>query len=99
MNKPPRAAIFFYDEDAQEFKVCNVRRAEVQALIDRGTVMPVLLEGHDDSNTAITDEDARRLGGMLMLMQGNTNPDLRQRFKITTARPMNWEAPTHPERE
>jgi hypothetical protein len=92
MTKPPRAAIFFYDEDSQEFKVCNVQRSQVQGLIDRAMAMPVLLEEQDTPNAAITDEDARRLGGMLMLMQGTTNPDLRERFKFATERPMDWES-------
>ena len=96
MSKPPRAAIVFYDEDFREFKICNVLRSKVQALIDHATVMPVPLEEHD---AAITDEDARRLGGMVMLMQGHTNPELRERFKFTTERPMNWESPQRPEQE
>ena len=94
MTKPPRATIVFYDEDCKEFKTCNVLRSKVQALIEHATVMPVPLEECDG---AITDEDARRLGGMVMLMQGHTNPELRERFKITTERPMNWEPPQRPE--
>ncbi|WP_028225284.1 hypothetical protein [Paraburkholderia ferrariae] len=96
MIKSPRAAIVFYDEDSQEFKICNVLRSKVQALIDNATVMPVPLEEHD---AAITDEDARRLGGMVMLMQGHTNTGLRERFKITIERPMKWESPQRPEQE
>jgi len=94
MTKPARAAIVFYDEETQEFKVCNVQRSKVQPLIERATVMPVPIDEHD---ATITDEDARRLGGMVMLMQGHANPELRDRFRITTERPMNWESPQRPE--
>jgi hypothetical protein len=94
MIKPPRAAIVFYDEETGEFKVCNVQRSKLQPFIDRAVVMPVPLDEHD---ATITDEDARRLGGMLMLMQGHTNPELRDRFKITTEQPMSWEATQRPD--
>ncbi|SAL16768.1 hypothetical protein AWB71_00665 [Caballeronia peredens] len=99
MIKPPRAAIFFYDEHSQQFKICNVQRSQVQGLIDRAMPMPVPLEGQNTPNAAITDEDARRLGGMLMLMQGGTNPDLRERFKFATERPMNWESTKRPDED
>jgi hypothetical protein len=92
--KPPRAAIFFYDEATGEFKVCNVQRSKLQPFIDRAVVMTV---PRDEHNAAITDEDARRLGGMLMLMQGHTNSELRHRFEITTEHPMNWDTMHRPD--
>jgi hypothetical protein len=59
--------------------------------------MPVPLDDQDAPDSAITDEDVRRLGGMLMLMQGYSNPELRERFKFATERSINWDSPTRPE--
>ncbi|SDR21599.1 hypothetical protein SAMN05445850_3344 [Paraburkholderia tuberum] len=46
----------------------------------------------------VTDEDARKLGGMAILIQAIAHPELRERLKITTEQPMDW-APAKPPTE
>lgn len=93
MTTVQHATIFFYDENSGEFKTCNVQRAKVQPLIERAMSMPVPLE---EPGGSITDEDARRLGSMMLLMQGHANPELRERFKLAIERPIDWEPPQQP---
>lgn len=100
MSKPSRVTIIFYDEDAQQPKMCTVLQREVQSIIDRenargrGMTFPPGAEAH--STAPLTDEDARRLGGMAMLLQAAAHPELRERLQITTAAPMNWSLVTRP---
>ncbi|VXB66990.1 conserved hypothetical protein [Burkholderia sp. 8Y] len=68
-----------------------MQRSKVEAQIQQALVMPVPLES-SAPHSAITDGDARRLGGMVMLMQGHTNPELRQRFQFTIANPISWDS-------
>ncbi|NML34855.1 hypothetical protein [Paraburkholderia antibiotica] len=90
MTKPPRASIVFYDEDTQQLKMCTVVRSRVQAVIDRATAVTIPPDAPEHSEKSLTDEDARKLGGMLMLLQGFSNPQLRERLQITTEAPMDW---------
>jgi hypothetical protein len=95
MSKPPRATIVFYDEQTQQLKMCTVFRREVQAVIDReiarsgGMTIP---PGAEEFGTEpIGDEDARKLGSMAILMQAGVHVELRERLRITTAEPINWD--------
>ncbi|WP_250450118.1 hypothetical protein [Caballeronia sp. ATUFL_M2_KS44] len=94
MNGQPQASIVFYDEETKQLKFITVHRREVQAVIDRevarsgGMTIPPTAE--DGSNEPLTDEDARRLGGMVMLMQAYDYPEFRARLKLTMAERVNW---------
>ncbi|CAN7404364.1 hypothetical protein LJR230_002444 [Trinickia sp. LjRoot230] len=95
MEKPPRATIVFYDEDLEQIRTCTVFRKDVQAVLDReiarsgGMTIPPGAQVHDAS--ALTDEDARQLGGLAILTQAGAHPELRARLQITTAAPVSWE--------
>jgi hypothetical protein len=93
-SKPPRATIIFYDEDTQQLKMCTVFRREVQAVIDREIArtggMTIPPDAPEHSTQLIGDEDARKLGGMAILMQAGVHAELRERVQITTAEPINW---------
>ncbi|RKP50409.1 hypothetical protein D7S89_04655 [Trinickia fusca] len=103
MGKPPRATIVFYDEETEQVKMCTVFRREVQSVIDReiarsgGMTIPPDAEAHDAR--PLTDEDARRLGGLVILMQAGAHPELRGRLQITTAEPVSWESTRPPASE
>lgn len=84
------ANIIFFDPDTQQLKLCSVAQSRVQSAIDRALVLPFPLDAPEDSTAPITDEDARKLGGMLLLMQAAAHPELRDRLQITTESPMNW---------
>nr|WP_223965155.1 hypothetical protein [Burkholderia diffusa] len=88
--KPQRASIVFYDEDTGQLKVCNVLRSKIQTVLNSAMSMPVPPESSEHSDQPVTDEDARQLGGMLILLQGFANPELRDRLQISTDAPMNW---------
>jgi hypothetical protein len=96
MTKPPRASIVFYDEDTQQLKMCTVLRSHVQTAIDRAMAVTIPPDVPEHSEQPLTDEDARKLGGMLMLMQGFSNPGLREKLHITTDEPVNWSHRTPP---
>lgn len=102
MKKPPRATIVFYDEETEQIKMCTVFRKDVQAVIDRemartgGMTVPPDAEPHEE--LPITDEDARKLGGMAILMQAGAHPELRARLQMTTAEPVSW-GPIRPPEE
>lgn len=89
-TKPQRASIVFYDKDTGQLKLCNVLRSKVQTVLNSAMSMPVPPESSEHSDQPITDEDARQLGGMLILLQGFVNPELRDRLQISTAAPVNW---------
>ncbi|WP_244196206.1 hypothetical protein [Paraburkholderia susongensis] len=59
-------------------------------MLDHAMSMPVPPEAQEHSDQPITNEDARQLDGMMMLLQGYANPELRERLQITTAEQMNW---------
>jgi len=90
MTEQPRASILFYDEDTGQLKLCNVLRAQVQVAISGATTIPVPPHLPEHSTGPITDEDARQLGGMMILLQGYAHPELRERFHIATERPISW---------
>jgi hypothetical protein len=100
MSNPSRVTIICYDEDAQQLKMFTVFQREVQSVIDRenarggGMTFPPDAEEH--STAPLTDEDARKLGGMAMLLQASAHPELRERLQITTAAPMNWSPVARP---
>ncbi|SIT45991.1 conserved hypothetical protein [Paraburkholderia piptadeniae] len=96
MTKPPRASIVFYDEETQQLKMCTVLRSRVQSTIDQAMAVTIPPDAAEHSREPITDEDARKLGGMLMLMQGFSNPDLRERLQFKTDTPVDWNPPTPP---
>lgn len=93
-QKPQQASIVFYDEDTGQIKVCSVLRAKIQAVLDSAMSITVPPDTPDHSDQPFTDEDARQLGGMMILLQGYANPELRQRLQITTAAPMDWTPPS-----
>jgi len=95
-TKPQTASILFYDEETGQIKLCNVLRSKVQAVIDRGMSVPVPPEMPEHSDQPITDEIARQLGGMMLLLQGYANPELQDRLQIATEAPMNWTTPKPP---
>ncbi|EEA02567.1 conserved hypothetical protein [Burkholderia sp. H160] len=98
MTKPDRASIIFYDTDTQQLKMCTVSRVHVQAAIDRALAITIPPDAPENSPLPVTDEDARKLGGMAILIQAMAHPELRERLQITTERPMDW-APAKPPTE
>jgi hypothetical protein len=90
MTKQPCASILFYDEETGQLRLCNVLRAQVQTAMNSATTMAVPPHLPEHSTEPITDEDARQLGGMMILLQGYAHPELRERFHITTERPTSW---------
>ncbi|WP_085481213.1 hypothetical protein [Paraburkholderia susongensis] len=96
MTQKQKASIVFYDAQTQQIKICTVLRSQVQSAIDRAAAMTVPPEAEENSTEPVTDEHARQLGGMAILIQAMSNPDLRERLQITTAHPMRWETPTPP---
>src|ERR1700687_3379159 len=84
------ACITFYDEKIQTVRTCTVPRSHVQTAIDRALVLNVPPDAPEHSDQPITNEDARKLGGMAYLILATNYPELRARLKITTAEPINW---------
>ena len=95
MSKRTHASIVFYDEESQQLKLITVSRHELQAVIDKemarsgGMTIPPTAE--DGDTEPLTDEDARRLGCMVMLMQAYDYPEFRARLKVSTAEPVDWD--------
>ncbi|WP_244829524.1 hypothetical protein [Caballeronia sp. TF1N1] len=101
MTKPSRASIVIYDEDAGQLKLFNVFRKDVQSIIERElarsggvTIPPTAIE---HGNEPITDEDARKLGCIAILMQASVHTDLRDRLAITTSEPVDWKPVQRPD--
>ncbi|MCG7403889.1 MULTISPECIES: hypothetical protein [Caballeronia] len=96
MAKPPRVSIVFYNPDTQQIQICMVNQDEVQRSIDReiarGSAMNLPLGADDESQSPVTDELLHQLGGLAVLNLGAAHPELRARFRFTTANPMNWNA-------
>ena len=90
------AFISYYDEQTQQIKFCVVQRASVQTAIDRALTIPVPPDTPENSDTPITDEIARKLGGMAILCHTKAHPELRTRLQITTEAPMVWTPPKPP---
>ncbi|MGC3025822.1 hypothetical protein ACPUER_11830 [Burkholderia sp. DN3021] len=94
MSKPRRATIVFYDEDTEQVTLCTVFRKDVQAVLDReinqGVVITIPPHAEPNDGCEITDEDARRLGGMALLMQAGVHPELRDRLKFEEAQSVDW---------
>ncbi|MBC8740813.1 hypothetical protein F6X40_29785 [Paraburkholderia sp. UCT31] len=84
------AFISYYDEQTQQIKFCVVQRAHVQSAIDRALTIPVPPDAPENSDTPITDEDARKLGSMAMLCHTKAHPELRARRQVTTEAPLVW---------
>lgn len=83
-----RASIIFYDERTQQLKMCTVLLRKVQAVINeeiaRSGGMTIPSDAPENSTRPIGDEDARKLGAMVMLMQARAHVELRERLQITT---------------
>jgi hypothetical protein len=92
------AFISYYDEHTQQVKFCVVPRARVQSAIDRALAIPVPPDASENADGQLTDEDARKLGGIAILCHTKAHPELLPRLQITTEAPMNW-TPTKPATE
>jgi hypothetical protein len=97
MTNKDIAFVSFYDADVGQVKFCIVNRAQVQGAIDRALIITVPPDAAENSNEPITDDDARRLGGMAFLCHGKRHPELRARFQITTEHPVDWNPITPPD--
>nr|WP_158902596.1 hypothetical protein [Burkholderia sp. L27(2015)] len=95
MSKREFAFISFYDEVTQQVKFCVVPRAHVQASIDRAVILNAAPDAPEHSSDPITDEDARKLGGIAYMCHAREHLELRERLQITTEEPTNW-SPTPP---
>jgi len=95
MSKREFAFISFYDEATQQVKFCVVPRAQIQASIDRALVLSAPPDAPERPTDPITDEDARKLGGIAYMCHAREHVELRERLQITTEEPMNW-SPTPP---
>lgn len=88
-NKPRRATIVFYDEDTEQVTLCTVFRKDIQSVLDRelnaGVAITIPPHAEPNDGCDITDEDARRLGGIALLMQAGVHTELRDRFKFKDA--------------
>jgi hypothetical protein len=87
------AFVSFYDADVGQVKFCIVARSQVQSAIDRTLSISVPPDAPENSTEPITDDDARRLGGMALLCHGKMHPELRARFQITTEHALDWNPP------
>ncbi|WP_027817429.1 hypothetical protein [Paraburkholderia bannensis] len=96
MSKPERASIVFYDADTQQLKICTIPRSRVESAIERGMALTIPPDAPENSDAPVTDEDARKLGGMAILVQAIAHPELRARLQITTEAPMEWDTPKPP---
>ncbi|MDR5737836.1 MULTISPECIES: hypothetical protein [unclassified Caballeronia] len=97
MSKRLRATIVFYDEDTQQLQLCNVRRDDVQSAIERaGFVFDVPTDAPDNRSAPVTDEHARQIGGMALLVQAHVHPELRTRLHLTLNEPIDWEQRPEP---
>jgi hypothetical protein len=96
MTKSDRASIIFYDADTRQLKMCTVSRSHVQSALDRALAITIPPDAPENSDAPVTDEDARKLGGMAILIQAMAHPELRARLKITTEAPMDWTPPRSP---
>ena len=85
MKTQDNAFITYYDEDRDVFRYAWLRRSNIQPFLDRATVddLPSPQPGG-----IIGDEEARKLGGMSILMLVGRRPDFRNRLQITTATPI-----------
>lgn len=100
MDKNEVAFVTFYDEGTQQVKFCVVPRSQVRVAIDASLVLTVPPHvPDDDAAVIITDEDARRLGGMALLCHTKHHPELRDRLQITTDTPLSWSSVTRPSSE
>ncbi|MBR8342587.1 hypothetical protein [Burkholderia ambifaria] len=101
MSKPRRATIVFYDEDTEQVTLCTVFRNDVQAVLDRemnaGVAITIPPHAEPNDGCPITDEDARRLGGMALLMQAGVHPELRERLKFAEAGSVDWSPVRRPD--
>jgi len=95
-NKREFAFISFYDEDTQQVKFCVVPRQHVQASIDSAVTLTAPPDAPENSTEPITDEDARKLGGIAYLCHAREHVELRQRLQITTEQPVDWAPPKPP---
>jgi hypothetical protein len=96
MTQRQTAVISFFDEHTGQVKFCVVPRQFVQAAIDRVMAISVPPDAPEHTDAPFTDEDARKLGGMVVLSLAAANPDFRSRLRITTEAPMNWTQPKPP---
>ena len=87
MSTREKALVTFYDEQTHSLKVCAVSKASIQSSIDQALILDMPPEQPDE---AITDEHARQLGGMAVLLLATGIPELRARIRITTEEPMDW---------
>jgi len=92
MVKGEVAFVSFYDSDTDQVRFCIVPRSRVQSAIDNALVMNVPPSAPDDSRDPLTDEDARKLGGMALLCHGKQHPELRERLKFAGAESVSWTA-------
>jgi hypothetical protein len=90
MTKTPRATIVFYNEDTQQVQLCTVSRSQVQLAIDRAGAITIPPHAEETPDALITDEDARALGAIAILIQAKTHPELRERIQLTTGETINW---------
>lgn len=101
MTKPRRATIVFYDEETEQVTLCTVFRKDVQAVLDRemnaGVAITIPPHAEPNDGCPITDEDARRLGGVALLMQAGVHPELRERLTFTEAGSVDWSPVRRPD--
>jgi hypothetical protein len=86
MKKRSRAVIVYYDEDAGVLKAGTAFLADLMP--SHGRMLSVDLPF--DSDDVITDEDARKVGGLAIMQIAAAIPELREKLRITTAQPMDW---------
>ncbi|KVR21649.1 hypothetical protein WK13_34495 [Burkholderia ubonensis] len=94
MSKPQRATIVYYDEDTEQVTLCTVFRRDIETVLRReasqGVTLTIPPHAEPNDGCPITDEDARRLGGIALLMQATANPELRDRLQFKTEGPMDY---------
>ncbi|MDR5737930.1 hypothetical protein [Caballeronia sp. LZ016] len=95
MTQRRTATIVFYNEQTQQLQLCTVYRDEVQVAIDRqaarGFTMNLPLGADNNSQSLITDEVLRQIGGMAALNQASVHPELRARLQFDMANPVDWD--------
>ena len=96
MTKREVAFVSFYDSDTGQVRFCIVPRSRVQGAIENALVLNIPPSAPDDSRDPLTDEDARKLGGMALLCHGKEHPELRDRLKITGGESVTWTSARRP---
>ena len=93
MKPQDRAVIVYYDAETGVLKGCATFLSKLEPVIQQRVSVDLPFDSHD----AITDEDARKIGGYVIMLIAGGEPELREKLQITTSEPMDWTPIKRPE--